>query len=314
MAAVAESGAREMLVAALSGAWGSAVSKTITYPLESAKTWTMNKKSHETTAEVMKKLWETGIYIGFQAKVTKTVVQKSLFFYIQAGLMILAARISDSRRRARGLKPSGQVGTLALLLSGYFGEMLGIPLFAPIEYIAVQVQTSRTRESASSVVRRTLQESGIAGFYRGWQVYLLCAFQPMVQFALIERARARLLRGKDPATAVLSAGVAFWLGALTKAMAATLTFPINTGRVIIQAKVNGKPTGDKAAALPMPDDEDTVNIFYVLAGVVRKEGVLGLYKGLLSEVAEGILGAAIQLMVKEQVTNVMRALVYGKFL
>merc|ERR1711879_646534 len=100
----------------------------------------------------------------------------------------------------------------ALLSSGYLGEALGIPIFAPLEFVTVQVQNSPTRESAVSIIRRTLRTSGIGGFYRGWEVYLLCAFQPMVQFTLVERVRTLLLAGKDRQKVQLSVATAFWLG------------------------------------------------------------------------------------------------------
>ena len=45
--------------------------------------------------------------------------------------------------------------------------------------------------------------------------------------------------------------------------------------------------------------------------VVAREGVRGLYKGLANEVIEGLLGAAILLLVKEQVAAGIRKGVYA---
>merc|ERR1712046_573250 len=99
------------------------------------------------------------------------------------------------------------------------------------EYVMVQVQTSATGEGIKSIVGRTLAQGGLAGFYRGWTVYLLCAFQPSIQFTIIEQAK-RVLLGGQSRTKPLSARQAFWLGALSKAIASTLTYPINVGRVV----------------------------------------------------------------------------------
>lgn len=304
---------REMLVAALSGAFASAAAKCVTYPLEISKTWLMNKKPDESTNDVMKQLWKTGLYIGFREKVTKSIVQKFVYFFLFEGLQAGALKLENILRRARGQKETAKLALAYLLISGYLGEALGIPLFAPLEYVAVQVQTSKTREGPVSVVQRTVRDSGMAGFYKGWQIYLLCAFQPMLLYPIQERAKATMLAGKGSG-AVLSAAAAFWLGALSKAIAASATYPINTVRVIMQASSKPKAAaiadeGGKPAS--EPSKPDSTNIVSVFSKVLREEGPLGLYKGLSGELAEGLLGAALQLLVKEKVLTGTRTIVYS---
>lgn len=293
-----------MLVAAVSGGFGSAVAKVFTYPIEISKTRLMNKPFDQSNAECLRELMRSGLYIGFREKVTKSFIQKFIYFYLYEGLLSAALLLANRGRRRRGLKPATKPGTLVLLGSGYLAEALGIPIFAPLEYIAVQAQTSPTREGPLSIVQRTLRERGAAGFYRGWEVYLLCAFQPMIQFTLIERAKAFLLRGQDR-QAVLTAAAAFWLGAGTKAVASTITYPINLGRVMIQGQAEASSTDMSRAGKP--------GLFAVLREVLRQEGPAGLYKGLANEVAEGLLGAAILLMIKEQCTGLVRAAVHLAF-
>lgn len=298
-----QSDAREMLVAALSGGTGSGVAKIFTYPLEISKTRLMNKPGDQTSWDCLRELLRTGWYIGFKEKVTKSFIQKFIYFYLYEALLATTMQAANEIRKFRSLSALVRPSNASLLCSGYLGEALGIPLFAPLEYIAVQVQNSPSRESAVSIIQRTLRTSGMQGFYRGWQVYLLCAFQPMVQFTLIERFKAMILRGQDRQTAKLSVANAFWLGALTKAVASSLTYPINLGRVMIQSSTSGRTNGELKS--------QETNIFRVLQGVVAREGVLGLYKGLANEVVEGLLGAAILLVVKEQVTAFIRKGVYA---
>jgi len=308
-----------MLVAALSGAFASAAAKMVTYPLETSKTWIMNKKADETVDDVFKQLWKTGFYIGIREKVSKSIVQKFIYFFLFEGLQQGALRLDNAILRSRGKPATTKIRLAALLLSGYLGEALGIPLFAPLEYVAVQVQTSKTREGPVSVVQRTLREKGMRGFYRGWQIYLLCAFQPMLLYPIIERVKALMLAGKGEG-AVLTANAAFFLGALSKAVAGTATYPINTVRVIMQAssrKIDDSPkrASERASETPprkfSKPDVGSTNIFDVFTGIVREEGPLGLYKGLSGELAEGLLGAALQLLVKEKVTDATRMLVYS---
>lgn len=247
--------------------------------------------------------------------------RSSFIFFLFEGLQQGALKLDNAFRRARGQPETVNLRLAALLISGYLGEALGIPLFAPLEYVAVQVQTSKTREGPVSVVQRTLSEKGVQGFYRGWQIYLLCAFQPMLLYPIIERVKAAMLRGKGEG-AVLTANAAFWLGALSKAVASTATYPINTVRVIMQAssrKSDDSPkraseiasNGDEPVRKTSKPDVGSTNIFDVFTGVLREEGPLGFYKGLSGELAEGLLGAALQLLVKEKVTSATRMLVYS---
>lgn len=293
---------REMLVAALSGGAGSVVAKLFTYPLEISKTRLMNKREDQTSADCIRELFKAGWYVGFKEKVFKSFVQKFVFFYLYEAMLVATLRAVDAVRKFQNVQHSSSPGTLCFLASGYLGEALGIPLFTPLEYEAVQVQNSPSRENAIAVIRRTVRTSGTAGFYRGWQVYLLCALQPMVQFSLVERAKAVLSKGLDRQKVQLSAAAAFWVGALTKAVASTLTYPINLGRVKIQSDSRGSGSKETASG----DAAAEPNVFAVLRGVVHREGVLGLYKGLFNEIVEGLLGAALLLVVKEQVTASLR--------
>jgi adenine nucleotide transporter 17 len=270
----------EMLVAATSGGVASGCSKVLTYPLEITKTRLMNKLPHQTTRDVLQQISsESGWFQGCPQKVTKSFVQKFVYFWLYEGLLLWWYRL-------RGARTSH---TPVLLLVGYLSEALGIPLFAPLEYVAVQVQTSRAGDGAVAVVRRTLREVGLSGFYRGWTVYLLCAFQPSVQFAIINRMKQTLL-GLD-STKALGSRHAFWLGAFSKAVASTLTYPINVGRVVMQASRGG--TGG--------------NIISVLVRIWTDEGLQGWYKGLPNELSEGLLAAAIQLTIRERITGTVRA-------
>ena len=47
----------------------------------------------------------------------------------------------------------------------------------------------------------------------------------------------------------------------------------------------------------------------VLSGVWQEEGVLGLYKGIGPQLAQGMLSIGIMMMVKEQVNGTVRRLV-----
>jgi len=298
--------AREMLVSAVSGAMATGSAKTLLFPIESLKMWFINKRGDETLKDILAKWWKSGLYVGYPAKTTKDVVQKFIFFYLFEGIISFALRLTNASRRSRSLAPTAEASFFVLILGGYLGEVLGIPVFAPLEYLASQTQTSKTREGVVSVCQRTMRESGVAGFYPGWKVYFLCAFQPMIKQSFIETTRAALLRGQDRRTAHLSASAAFRLGALAQVIAGTFVYPINVGRIAVQASRKSESTDGNGAS-----SEQETNIFKVMARIKREQGVKGLYNGLTANIAQGMLGSAIELTVKETVTAGVRSVVYS---
>eukprot|EP00930_Biecheleria_cincta_P058162 TRINITY_DN44007_c0_g1_i1.p1 TRINITY_DN44007_c0_g1~~TRINITY_DN44007_c0_g1_i1.p1 ORF type:complete len:304 (+),score=28.27 TRINITY_DN44007_c0_g1_i1:76-987(+) len=292
--------AREMLVAAISGSLGGAMSKAVTYPLETMKTCLANKDSSETSLEVLQQLWGFAMYKGIKLRLSKSIFHNFVFFYVMEGITQLAKRLVDFVCRRRGL-PTGEVGMGTFLLAGFCGDALNMPVLSPIDTVLSQVQTSKQGEGVMSVVRRIYDEQGVAGFYIGWQVYIMASLRPAVKFGLIETIKKMWLRGKSR-DAVLSVAQAFWLGALTNALASTLFYPLNTARIVIMSRRRG--------AASTTEGRGSDNIVQVIRAIAQEEGVRGLYKGLASEISEGTLGSALFLAIKEQLTQGVQRVVY----
>lgn len=287
------SAGNEMLVAALSGTVGGVTSKLTTYPLETIKTCLANKARHEKSLDVICQLLPLGIYRGIRLRLLRSVISNFAFFYLMEGV----ARLVKSA--VRKMSHMRTLPAVEFLLAGFCGDALCVPVLAPLDYVLSQVQTSKTSEGMVSVVRRVLKEGGAAALYTGWPIYVIASLRPAVKYALFEPVKKMLLRGRSR-TAVLSTAQAFWLGAATNALASTLFYPINAARIVIMSRRKGKDSEDK---------EVSNNVFSVMASIHREEGFGGLYKGLSSELAEGTLGSAIQLAIKERSTKGVRALV-----
>lgn len=120
------------------------------------------------------------------------------------------------------------------------------------------------------------------GLYRSLWASLLLTCNPALQFTAFEQARRRVLAPRPGGQ--LSAAEAFVLGALSKALATGLTYPLIRAKVLLQAARPGAPASLAGTA----------------AGVVGAEGLGGLYRGLGVQLAKTVAVAALQLMVKEQ--------------
>ena len=91
---------------------------------------------------------------------------------------------------------------------------------------------------------------------------------------------------------MLTAFEAFFLGAMAKIFSELVTYPTELVRIIQQSAEN------KLRELP---------IFQILVRTAQEEGFLGLYKGILPQLAQGVLSIGIMMMVKEKVNASVRS-------
>lgn len=107
--------------------------------------------------------------------------------------------------------------------------------------------------------------------------------------------RSRLPHGADKDVPVkppakMSSAATFIIGALAKIVATLVTYPYVLARVRMQVSRKRKTT------------------FQVLAQVLRKSGVRGLYSGLQAQLVKSVLFSALLFMAKEKISHFTRAL------
>jgi adenine nucleotide transporter 17 len=176
----------------------------------------MTKSPEESISDVLARIRKRGWYTGLNAKMSKSVTQKTLYFFLFKGLSQLHARLLNGGKESSA--------TNILLMIGYLAELVGIPVVAPLETITVQIQTGSGKESMIDVVNRVWAANGLGGFYGALDGYVIGAVQPAIQFTIYEQVKRYWLQ--DRAAQVLSAAEAFWLGACSKAVALTVGFPV----------------------------------------------------------------------------------------
>ena len=214
--------ALDAFIEACCGSVGAIVSKIVSYPLDLMKTKLAVKEEGETALGLAQALIKerglSGLYVGLLPKLTKSGVQKFLFFYPYAWMLQLY-------RDRFGAAP----GSVANILIGFFSDFIGAPFVVPIDFVTTQVQTSRTKEGAIAVCQRVLQERGVWGFFDGFSGYVAGSWQPAVQFTFYDQLKVVYLKGSVGGEAMLTAFEAFLLGALAKAFSEMVTYPTEVG-------------------------------------------------------------------------------------
>jgi adenine nucleotide transporter 17 len=159
----------------------------------------------------------------------------------------------------------------------------------------------------AKLVRET---GGIMSFWRGLLPSCLLVVNPAVNFALFEQLKViyisstltkKAYRGeltKDATVHKLSALEAFIIGATSKAVATTISYPLIRAKILMMDSSRRKDPKTPDGAV---SDERLHSMLGVLYEAVSAEGIIGgLYKGLGAQLARSTLAAAIMFTTREK--------------
>ncbi|RID71144.1 hypothetical protein BRARA_C03099 [Brassica rapa] len=292
----------ESVSEATSGAVGSLLSTTILYPLDTCK----SKFQAEVRAQGQQKyrhlsdvLWEAvskrqimSLYQGLGTKNLQSFVSQFIYFY----------SYSYFKRAYSQRTGTKSIGTKAnLLIAAAAGACTSV-LTQPLDTASSRMQTSEFGESKG--LWKTLTGGAWGDAFDGLEISLLLTSNPAIQYTVFDQLKQRLLEQKtakaengSSSPVVLSAFMAFLLGAASKSVATVITYPAIRCKVMIQAADDSK---GKETKKPIRRTRKT--ILGVVCDIWRKEGMLGFFKGLHAQILKTVLSSALLLMIKEKIS------------
>jgi len=186
-------------------------------------------------------------------------------------------------------------------LGGFVARAFAVSLLSPLELIRT-IQSSGTRESIMQIGKRIVVEEGYRGLYRGWASTILrdCPFSALYWFNFelfrpryhqllqYERNKVNNLQSNHADTTIsFSPYVTFLSGATSSFFAAICTHPFDVVKTRQQLNVATLTSGAISGFM----------------NILRKEGLLGLYKGLSMRLLTVIPGSAIMVTVYETIKS-----------
>lgn len=308
---------------ATSGAAGTAISKLITYPLDVVITRLQvqrqfhsshPKVDYEGIFDAAGKIYKyeggsKALYNGISQEVLKGVADSFLFFlaYTYIGEK---RRVHQGSRKLSALEEIG-VGALA----GAFSKLFT----TPIQNVVTRIQTAamtQARNTASSIPQNlnakdiALQirdEKGLLGFWSGYSASLVLTLNPSITF-LLHKILLRLLVSRDKRTDP-GARVTFFIAAVSKALASTITYPFSLAKTRAQVS-SQKPSQAETTKADDASDEVTARapqrtVFSTILRIAKAEGIWALYQGLGAEVLKGFFSHGITMLMKDQIHSVI---------
>lgn len=288
----------ETLVHAVAGAMGSVTAMTIFFPLDTAKSRLQvdEKRMSASTpfilAEIAKEEGLESLYRGWLPVISSLCCSNFVYFYTFNTLKRLLVSGPGKSRPSKDL--------LMGVISGVVNVILTTPMWVVNTRLKMQGAKFRNEDLHQTQYRgifdafsQIIANEGVGTLWNSTLPSLMLVFNPAVQFMLYEAMKRKAGKGGVQ----ISSAEIFVIGAIAKAVATTLTYPLQTVQAILrfgQYKSHGR--GGFIGGLS--------NILLLLTDRIKSYGVLGLYKGLEAKLLQTVLTAALMFVVYEKITAV----------
>ncbi|KAF3396069.1 Peroxisomal membrane protein PMP47B [Penicillium rolfsii] len=291
---------------ALAGAGGGILSMVLTYPLITLSTRAQveSKRADSTTLDAVRRIIQregiSGLYSGLESALFGISVTNFVYYYWYEW-----TRAAFEKAAIKAGRASKKLTTVESMIAGAIAGSATVMLTNPIWVINTRM-TARKSESDESLpgapkkakastfstLMALLKEEGPKALFAGVLPALILVINPILQYTIFEQLknlveRRRRMTPKD----------AFYLGALGKILATSITYPYITvkSRMHVASKDGPKESLNGS-----------------LKKIIREEGYTGLYKGIGPKVTQSAITAAFLFAFKDVLYDAMVSVRKGR--
>ncbi|CEJ56594.1 hypothetical protein PMG11_02796 [Penicillium brasilianum] len=225
----------------------------------------------------------SGLYSGLESSIAGTASMNFAYFYWSAA----ARTVYQHALRYHGIEDFNSI--IKEFGLGAVGGALAQLCTTPISVIATRQQTRKACDGQQSMWETMMEivssEDGWTGLWRGLKVNLILVINPMITYGVYQWLRGGLVGLKKHVGSL----DAFLLGALSKVLATIATHPLIVAKTMLQSKPPPQRRGRPFRGFTE-----------VLVYIVKHEGVLRLYKGLIPQIVKGFVVQGLMMMLKER--------------
>ncbi|XP_006565370.2 peroxisomal membrane protein PMP34 [Apis mellifera] len=282
----------ETLVHAISGAAGGVVAMAMFFPLDTVRSRLQleeDRKSKSTLATIRDLVEKEGpetLYRGIIPVLQSLCASNFVYFYTFHGLKMLKSQRKQSAKNDLFLAS----------IAGAINVLTTTPLWVVntrLKMRGIDHTPERNNNNKYNTLYAGLihiwKYEGIKSLWAGTLPSLMLIINPAIQFMTYEAIKRRIcmsLNNSQP-----SAWVFFVIGAVAKAIATVLTYPLQ----LVQTKLRH---GHKYPNLP-----PNAGILEILFYILKKQGLIGLYKGMEAKLLQTILTAALMFFTYEKISR-----------
>ncbi|KAG9264385.1 peroxisomal membrane protein PMP34 [Astyanax mexicanus] len=288
----------ETLVHAVAGAMGSVTAMTVFFPLDTARIRLQvdeNRKSKSTPvilSEIAKEEGIMSLYRGWFPVISSLCCSNFVYFYT---FNFLKKVMIHDKRQSRPGKD-----LVMGFISGAVNVLLTTPMWVVNTRLKLQGAKFRNEELHQTHYKgifdafsQIIANEGVGTLWNGTLPSLVLVFNPAVQFMFYEAMKRKAGRGGRRVSSV----EIFLIGAIAKAIATTATYPLQTVQAILRfGQYKSHEKGGLMGSVR--------NVVDLLMDRIKRNGVIGLYKGLEAKLLQTVLTAALMFVVYEKIAAV----------
>jgi len=285
----------EALVHAIAGTAGGSTAMTLMYPLDQIRTYLQVKKATSTlegTKALLKEDGFVGLYRGLGSVLISLAVSNFVYFYANNLLKVLIKKYTKE-----------QVTVIQNLfiasVAGVINVLLTCPLWVANTRLKLQFKGSGKRDSGKEIkpykgmydcLARVAKEEGILALWSGTIASLILVSNPTINFVVYDKIRQIWVSAAKKQGRSLTSVEIFVNGAIAKAVATVLTYPIQVAQTRLRA--HGKESETK---------EKYTSTFDVLLKLYKSDGLFGWFAGMDVKLVQTVLTAAFQFVCYEHI-------------
>lgn len=309
------------LAHAVAGAAGGVVSTCFTYPLitissrlqvqKDDKSGDAYKNTWDGIQKILQKEGFSGLFSGIHSALFGIAVTNGVYYYWYEMARDLFLKTSNRK----------MMSTLESMLAGAVAGAATVVITNPIWVIntrmivkkdslddksgtkpATATSSSLSTSSSSStapstapaprsawaVFLKTVKEDGVASLWQGLVPALILVINPIIQYTVFEQTKGSLTKWRHRHGGKLLALDIFFLGAISKLAATSITYPY----LVVKARMQLRQSKS--------EDSRYASVLDGFRKIIQQEGMPGLYKGIESKLVQSVLTAALLFTAKEQ--------------
>ncbi|KAI1615209.1 MC family mitochondrial carrier protein [Exophiala viscosa] len=281
---------------ALAGAGGGLLAMTLTYPLITLSTRAQveSKRADTSTLAAVKHILNregvSGLYAGLSSALFGISVTNFVYYYWYEWTKAFFEKAAIQSGRA-----SKKLTTIESMIAGAIAGSATVMLTNPIWVVNTRMTTRKNDESelelpggekkrvkapgTIATLVKMIKEDGASALFAGVLPALVLVINPILQYTFYEQLKNILEKRKK-----VGPKDAFYLGALGKLLATSITYPYITV---------------KSRAHVATKDQPHEGMLKSLNKIVKEEGWAGLYKGIAPKVSQSVLTAAFLFAFKD---------------
>ncbi|XP_067642623.1 peroxisomal membrane protein PMP34 isoform X2 [Eurosta solidaginis] len=291
---------------------------TTFYPLDTVRARLQledpdKKGEARSTLQVIKEIINNegiqALYMGLGPVLQSLCISNLVYFYT---FHCLKAVAYNSQQQPSALKD---------LFLGSIAGIINVLATAPFWVVNTRVRmrnVSDTSDLANKYYKNLVsgllylaKTEGIGGLWSGTIPSLMLVSNPALQFMMYELLKRQFT--KFTGNELTSLGY-FTIGALAKAFATVLTYPLQ----LIQTKqrnssnITSAPSNEPTTFKQLPNEVDSKSMVKIMLSILQHHGFKGLFRGLEAKILQTVLTAALMFTIYEKIAATVGVLLMKK--